>query len=450
PEFHHFLEVIRTGFDQKIQEQRQTFPRHRVAIDEELCLHCGTCVDACMYSVRKRDEKDPRRILVDQEILCRGCGACLERCPQVAQGKAATTVELHPHFLSMDDPYWNRDVISRIDLEATTGKIPVSGTGQGDPHRGFGNDGIRFGHFHIVGPAQNLLYESSADAIAVHLGQKPKYLVFEEEKLITPPSRLVRVKTPILLDLLPTGASESHLMPMLKAAHETGSRLTLRRAQVEKYFSEIEKHPECLILRITAEEAKKIEPDGKIARLLRKHSPALVEIEVDGPWTEAAGRSALFPGCVLSANLKIDQASLDSGMRLTPAFREILESLISSPVDILCLSSDYDPERGYYPTTDAVPAVHHFLVERKIRHRFSILAAGGIRSAADTQKTIQRGANGVKIDWPVLLTADPLARQKFLAGKPMAFSGDPAILAKRITHLIQVWNIQVIEVLGAS
>jgi ferredoxin len=56
PEFFRFLDVIRTGFDQKIREQRQTFPRYRVLIDEEYCLHCGTCVDACMYSVRKRDE----------------------------------------------------------------------------------------------------------------------------------------------------------------------------------------------------------------------------------------------------------------------------------------------------------------------------------------------------------------------------------------------------------
>jgi glutamate synthase domain-containing protein 2/glutamate synthase domain-containing protein 3/glutamate synthase domain-containing protein 1 len=97
-----------------------------------------------------------------------------------------------------------------------------------------------------------------------------------------------------------------------------------------------------------------------------------------------------------------------------------------------------------------VPAAHRFLVEKKLRHRFSILAAGGIRSAADSQKTIQRGANGIKIDWPVLLTADPMARQKFLRGERIQFSYDPSTLAKRIANLIRVWNVQIIEVLGAS
>ena len=171
--------MIRTGFDQKIKEQRQTFSKYRVTIDDEYCIHCGTCIDACMYSVRKRDEADPRRVVIADETLCRGCGACIERCPQIAQGLPATTVELHPFYLTMGDAYWNSEVISRIDLEATTGKIPVSGTGQGDPHRGSGNDGIRFGHFHIVGPAQNLLYESSADAIAIQLGRRPKYLTLD-------------------------------------------------------------------------------------------------------------------------------------------------------------------------------------------------------------------------------------------------------------------------------
>ena len=39
-----------------------------------------------------------------------------------------------------------------------------------------------------------------------------------------------------------------------------------------------------------------------------------------------------------------------------------------------------------------------------------------------------------------------------IAANPTVFTGvsDPSILAKRIANLIQVWNIQIIEVLGAS
>lgn len=452
PDFQRFLDVIRTGFDQKIREQRQTFPKHRVTIDEEYCLHCGTCVDACMYSVRKRSESDPRRVVVDDEALCRGCGACLERCPQIAKGIPATSVELHPDFLQMNDPYWNSGVISRIDLEATTGKIPVSGTGQGDPHRGSGNDGIRFGHFHIVGPAQNLLYESSADAIAIQLGQRPKYLTFNGERLETPAPRLIGLRTPLLLDVMPMGGGENLLRAMLGAAKEMGTRLTLRLEEVERYGSRLGGKIDHVILRLTAEDVKELLKRKKWSEGPTHRIPNLVEIELNHEvMGEIDELKSLFPeSTLLGAVIKIQREDIDSELRPTAVFEKLLTSLFTSPFDILCLTSDYDREKGYYLTTDAVPAVHRFLVEQKIRHRFSILAAGGIRSAADAQKTIQRGANGIKIDWPVLLTADPMARQKFLTGIELQFPYDTPTLAKRISNLIRVWNIQIIEVLGAS
>jgi glutamate synthase domain-containing protein 2/FAD/FMN-containing dehydrogenase/ferredoxin len=446
PDFHRFLDIMRTGFDQKIHEKRNTFPRYRVRIDEAHCIHCGTCVDACIYSVRKRGESDPRLILIEDEGLCRGCGACLERCPQVAAGLPATTVELHPCCLQIDDPYWTSQAVTRIDLEATTGKIPVSGTGQGDPHRGSGNDGIRFGHFHIVGPAQNLLYESSADAIAIQLGRRPKYLEFDGEKIETPPSRLVTLKTPVLLDLLPMEGGEDWLEAMLAASATLGTRLTLRPGDVERFRSKIGNRTNSLILRLNPDDLKNW--PGR----LNGAAFNLIEIEVDETvLNQGVGLRSLFPeSSVLCAVLKVEKQDVSSELQPSLSLRTRLESLIRSPFDVLCLTSDYDPEKGYYPTTDAVPAVHRWLVGKKIRHRFSIVGAGGIRSAADAQKTVQRGANGVKIDWPVLLVGDPQARQKFLRGEGMELLQDIPVLAKRIANLIRVWNIQVIEVLGAS
>jgi glutamate synthase domain-containing protein 2/FAD/FMN-containing dehydrogenase/glutamate synthase domain-containing protein 3/ferredoxin/glutamate synthase domain-containing protein 1 len=456
PEFQRFLDVVRTGFDQKIREKRNTFPRYRVQINEEHCIHCGTCVDACIYSVRKRGDADPRVILVEDEGLCRGCGSCLERCPQVAAGFPATSVELHPCYLEIDDPYWNAEVVTSIDLEATTGKIPVSGTGQGDPHRGSGNDGIRFGHFHIVGPAQNLLYESTEDAIAIGLGKRPKYLTFRGEDIETPRSRLIRLKTPILIDVMPrdgliTG-KEEWWPPLFEAAHQVGTRITMRLEETVSYGPNVVDRIDALTLRLTAGDVRNFLAGAKWPEFLKTHFPDLVEIELDDDLLGHLDEIApLFPeSTVLSAVVRIEKGDVDSGLRPTSFLQKKLESLVLSPFDILCIASDYDPKKGYYLTTDGVPAVHRFLVERKQRHRFSIVGAGGIRSAADAQKTVQRGANGVKIDWPVLLVADPQARQKFVKREKLEIFHEAPVLAKRIANLIRVWNVQVTEVLGAS
>jgi len=456
PEFQRFLDIVRTGFDQKIREKRNTFPRYRVGINEEHCIHCGTCVDACIYSVRKRGESDPRLILIEDEGLCRGCGSCLERCPQVAAGLPATSVELHPCYLQIDDPYWNAEVVTHIDLEATTGKIPVSGTGQGDPHRGSGNDGIRFGHFHIVGPAQNLLYESTEDAIAIGIGRRPKYLTFRGEDLETPRPRLIRLKTPLLIDVMPVNGpinnNDELWPPLFEAAQNMGTRITLRLKEMLRYGPKIIDRINALILRLTSDEMRNSLAGTKWPNVLEGQLPDLVEIEVDDNLLKRLDEiPPFFPeSTVLSAVLQIEKGFVDPGLRPTPTFRKKLESLLHSPFDILCITSDYNPEKGYYLTTDAVPAVHRFLVEHNLRHRFSIVGAGGIRSAADAQKTVQRGANGVKIDWPALLVADPQARQKFLKGEKIGILHETSALAKRISNLIRVWNVQVTEVLGAS
>ncbi|MCX8116864.1 MAG: glutamate synthase-related protein [Desulfobacterota bacterium] len=446
PDFQRYLDVVRTGFDQKIHEKRNTFPRYRVWIDEAHCIHCGTCVDACIYSVRKRDESDPRLIRIEDEGLCRGCGSCIERCPQMAAGFPATMVELHPCFLEIDDPYWTGLTVARIDLEATTGKIPVSGTGQGDPHRGSGNDGIRFGHFHIVGPAQNLLYESTEDAIAIHLGQKPKYLTFHDGRILTPPPRLIHLKTPILFDLLPLKIDEGWLEALLEASKATGTRLTLTLDDFDRLRPRIGDRTGQIILRLTSDELKR--EGGR----LREIPVELFEVEIDEAVLNKAGdlKGLLPEKALLSAVIKLDPEDITPDLQPSLALREWIDRLMASPFDLLCLTSDYNPTTKYYPTTDAVPAVHRYLIEQKARHRFSILGAGGIRSAADTQKTIQRGANGVKIDWPVLMAGDPHARQKFLRGERTVLPQDPATLAKRLINLIRVWNIQIIEVLGAS
>ncbi|MDP2969247.1 MAG: glutamate synthase-related protein, partial [Deltaproteobacteria bacterium] len=269
---------------------------------------------------------------------------------------------------------------------------------------------------------------------------------------MTPAPRLITLKTPILLDVLPMDGGTELLEAMLKAAHTMGTRFTLRLEEIERLEPKMDHKVDALIPRLTPDDIKRLLTGGKWPGQIKTHPFDLVEIEIDETVLERGGqlKDLFHNSTVLCAVINIDSDDVDSELRPTPVFRKRLESLNESPFDILCLNSEYDPEKGYYPTTDAIPAVHRFLVKEKMRHRFSFLAAGGIRSAADAQKTIQRGANGVKIDWPVLLAADPMARQKFLEGERIRILHDRPVLFKRITNLIRVWNVQIIEVLGAS
>jgi heterodisulfide reductase subunit A len=47
-------------------------------VDEDLCVACKTCIDACPYDAREFDEQK-KRVLVN-EALCQGCGSCVVAC----------------------------------------------------------------------------------------------------------------------------------------------------------------------------------------------------------------------------------------------------------------------------------------------------------------------------------------------------------------------------------
>jgi len=64
-----------------------------VEVDEDLCVGCGICVDACPYSARVINEwKKTAKVI---EAVCQGCGACCAACPNKAtQQKNLTNRQL--------------------------------------------------------------------------------------------------------------------------------------------------------------------------------------------------------------------------------------------------------------------------------------------------------------------------------------------------------------------
>jgi len=51
-------------------------------VDEELCLACGVCLDACPYNAPVLTINNSGKIVAKiNEALCKGCGACVAECP---------------------------------------------------------------------------------------------------------------------------------------------------------------------------------------------------------------------------------------------------------------------------------------------------------------------------------------------------------------------------------
>ncbi len=72
-------EVIGVAAEKALRyAEMERFRKERAEVDDELCVLCGRCIDACFYNVLKIDGD---RLTVGE---CRGCGVCTCICPQKA------------------------------------------------------------------------------------------------------------------------------------------------------------------------------------------------------------------------------------------------------------------------------------------------------------------------------------------------------------------------------
>jgi glutamate synthase domain-containing protein 2 len=145
----------------------------------------------------------------------------------------------------------------------------------------------------------------------------------------------------------------------------------------------------------------------------------------------------------------------------------IASGVVRAGADILCLD-------GFRGGTGAAPAIirNHVglplelalaavddrLREEGIRNRASIVASGGIRSAADVAKAITLGADAVAIGTAALVAMGCTLCQKCYTGNcswgiatqrpELVARLDPDRAAERLTNLVQAWSLELKEILG--
>lgn len=389
------------------------------------CIGCLTCVKkACPQAAYDQRLVDPVTLQDNMDSICADCYRCVQSCPQRLIQKT-----LNPEFESLGDEYWTPNIIGTTWTQAATGKIPVSGAGYGGPFSGPGFDAMWTDMSEIVRPTRDGIHGREYISTTIQIGRRHLHLSFDADgSLASPvlPSRELSLPMAFRLpDGLDFGPRVS--LGLARAAAELETFIMLPAEDADALTA---KHPALSATLTPVSGSLPAEP-GDMVML----SGAGCEPEA------AAAALAAAPEQVIGFSLEMDADTADRAV-----------DLVRAGAGLLHLSAD-DKGRtkdGRF-IKDAMRDIHLALVERTLRDQVTIMVSGGLAMAEHLAKIIICGADGVILDWPLLLALECRRCQTCVPEAcPLEITEvSPAWAAQRIMNLMGAWRDQLIEVMGA-
>jgi len=398
---------------------------------EEGCLKCPVCVKKkCVYSVYDHRGLHARQMVESIDNECMNCLRCVQGCPNELIHKS-----INPEFAAMGDEHWTPKIIASLWAQADSGKIPVSGAGYPGPFSGPGFDAIWTDMSEIVRPTRDGIHGREYISTAIDLGKTPPHLVFDAEGgLSTGDAMLLNIPLPVILKTPQFGAmSEKTITGWAEAAKRLG---TLFAVPMEK-VSAIDEEYGPWLLPVVAGDSGSI---GDLPRGCR-----MVELNRGGDPAETVRRlGALNPPVLASVRLSMIEGAADEAARL-----------VDSGVAIIHLEADFQGrgsnDRDNF-LKDGIRSVHQKLVDTGVRDNVTLLASGGISMAEHVAKAIICGADGVLLDFPILIALECRMCRRCERGLSCPVDIQDASAqwtAGRVVNLMGAWQNQLLEVMGA-
>jgi len=398
---------------------------------EEGCLKCAVCVKTlCIYNVYGHRGLNAYQMIDSIDNECMNCFRCVQSCPKELIHKS-----INPEFKAIGDTYWTPNIIGSLWYQAETGKIPVSGAGYPGPFSGPGFDSMWTDMSEIVRPTRDGIHGREYISTAVDIGKKPSCLTFDSQgKLAREVTGVVNIPLPIMLRI-PSFGSVTH--QTVKGWAMAAKRLSTLLAVPQEWM------------------------DPALDAFAGNIIPIVNEKPSQG--SETSGNHPLVeigePAAVAASEEARENNLEDAIIVVTVPLQEGVEQraldLVKKGFPVIHIQGTRQGTFRDNPSRslkEGIRAVHLKLIEENVRDQVTLLASGGLAMAEHVAKAIICGADGVYVDFPLLVALECRMCGRCIKGLSCPVrveEATPEWVALRCINLLGAWHNQLLEVMGA-